>query len=301
MMLAVTGGTGFVGGRLLHLAAGTPHRIKALTRRPQEARPRVEWIQGSLEDRDALQQLVDGADAVIHIAGVVNAADAAGFERGNVAGTLALLAASTAAGVQRFVHVSSLAAREPDLSLYGASKARGERLVAESGLDWVIVRPPAVYGPGDRELLELFKAASLGLIPLPPSGRLSLIHADDLGRLLLALAEPGTPSRVIFEPDDGHPSGYTHRAFAQAIGSALERNPVLLPLPATLLKAGARIDQLIRRGNAKLTVDRVAYFCHPDWVSDPHKRPPSELWVPQISAERGLGETAEWYCEQGWL
>ncbi len=301
MILAVTGGTGFVGGRLLNLAAGTPHQIRALTRGPQPARPGVEWIVGSLDDRGALQRLVSDADAVIHIAGVINAPDAAGFEEGNVAGTLSLLAAATAAGVQRFVHVSSLAAREPDLSLYGASKAKGERLVASSGLHWAIVRPPAVYGPGDREMLELFKAASLGLMPLPPSGRLSLIHADDLGRLLLALAEPGAPSKVIYEPDDHQPGGYTHRAFAQAIGAALERNPVLLPLPAGLLKAGARLDRFVRRDKAKLTPDRAAYFCHPDWVSDPGKRPPPELWTPQIPAERGLKETADWYCEQGWL
>ena len=79
-------------------------------------------------------------------------------------GTLAMLAAATAGGVSRFVHVSSLAAREPKLSLYGASKARAEELVERSGLDWAIVRPPAVYGPGDKETLELFKMAKRGLM-----------------------------------------------------------------------------------------------------------------------------------------
>ena len=105
-----------------------------------------------------------GADAVIHIAGLINAADAAGFEPGNVGGTLAMIDAATAGGVRRFVHVSSLAAREPKLSLYGASKARAEELVERSGLDWAIVRPPAVYGPGDRETFELFQMARRGLI-----------------------------------------------------------------------------------------------------------------------------------------
>ena len=87
---------------------------------------------------------------MIHVAGVISGHSAAAFEIGNVAGTLAMLAAATAGGVRRFVHVSSLAAREPKLSLYGASKARAEELVHSSGLDWAIVRPPAVYGPGDQ-------------------------------------------------------------------------------------------------------------------------------------------------------
>lgn len=301
MILAVTGGTGFVGGRLLELAGQSHHRVHALTRRPQPPRDRVEWIEGSLEDREALHRLVNEADAVIHVAGVINAPDEAGFESGNVAGTLALLAAATAAGVPRFVHVSSLAAREPNLSLYGASKARGERLVMESGLDWVIVRPPAVYGPGDREMLELFKAASMGFMPLPPSGRLSLIHADDLARLLLRLAERDAPKGMIFEPDDGHPGGYTHKEFAQAIGAAMERRPLLLPLPAAVLRTGARLDRMVRRGKAKLTPDRAAYFCHPDWVSDPRHAPPAELWQPSIPAKQGLAETADWYCRNDWL
>src|SRR5687767_595612 len=152
--LAITGGTGFVGSHLLRTALGAGHRVSALTRRPQSVRNTLSWVEGDLADRAALARLVEGADAVIHVAGVLNARDRAGFEDGNVAGTLAMLAAATAAGIRRFVFVSSLAAREPELSMYGGSKARAEALVESSGLDWSIVRPPAVYGPGDRETLE---------------------------------------------------------------------------------------------------------------------------------------------------
>lgn len=301
MRIAVTGGTGFVGSRLLALAAERGHAVTALTRRPQPDRRHVSWIEGTLDDRDSLRRMVEQADAVIHVAGVVNAPDEAGFTAGNVTGTLQLLAAATAAGVQRFVHVSSLAAREPDLSLYGRSKAQGERLVTESGLDWVIVRPPAIYGPGDRELLELFKAARTGVVPLPPAGRLSAIHVDDLARLLLALVEPGSATHAIFEADDGHPHGYTHREFAAAIGCAVDRSPVLLSLPASVLRLGARLDLLVRRGNARLTPDRAAYFCHPDWTVDPAKAPPANIWQPSVALQHGLVTTADWYREQGWL
>jgi nucleoside-diphosphate-sugar epimerase len=301
MIIAVTGGTGFVGRRLIDLAAEGGHAIRALTRRPQEPRDLVDWIEGSLEDRDALERLVQGSDAVIHVAGVINAPDAAGFEAGNVKGTLAMLAAATAAGTRRFAHVSSLAAREPKLSRYGASKARSEELVESSGLDWVIVRPPAVYGPGDKETLELFRMAKAGLILLPPRGRLSLIHVDDLARLLLNLAEREEPAKLVIEPHDDRPSGWTHKEFADALGRAVGRRAVSLATPRPLLRIGAALDRFVRGDKAKLTPDRAAYFSHPDWVVSTGNAPPADLWRPEVATEQGLAETAAWYREQGWL
>jgi nucleoside-diphosphate-sugar epimerase len=275
--------------------------VRALTRRPQDERSGVEWVAGSLEDRDTLERLVEGSDAVLHVAGVINAADAAGFEAGNVKGTLAMLAAATAAGTRRFVHVSSLAAREPKLSQYGASKARSEELVGSSGLDWVVVRPPAVYGPGDKETLELFRMAKAGLILLPPKGRLSLIHVDDVARLLLNLAEREEPAKLVIEPHDDRPNGWTHKEFADALGRAVGRRAVALATPRPLLRIGAALDRLVRGDKAKLTPDRAAYFGHPDWVVSTGNAPPTDLWRPEVGTELGLAQTAEWYRAQGWL
>jgi nucleoside-diphosphate-sugar epimerase len=301
MKLAITGGTGFVGPHLIDAALGAGHEIRALTRRDQQPRDGVEWVPGNLEDREALRKLVTDADAVIHVAGAISAANAAGFEQDNVDGTLAMLAAATAGGVHRFVHVSSLAAREPKLSLYGASKARAEELVERSGLDWAMVRPPAVYGPGDKETLELFRMAKLGLIVVPPRGRLSLLHVDDLASLLLALAEPDAPSALVIEADDGTPGGWTHREFALALGTAVGRKPTIVPAPGTLIRIAAHADQLVRGPRAKLTVDRAAYFSHHDWVIDPTRAPPPGLWHPRVQTEQGLAQTAAWYRAQGWL
>lgn len=300
MRLAITGATGFVGGRLLEQALEAGHEVVALTRRPQGERRGLTWVQGALDDRQTLQRLVEGTEAVIHVAGVISGTKAE-FDAGNTGGTLNLLASATSAGLRRFVHVSSLAAREPDISLYGASKARAEDVVRSSGLDWAIVRPPAVYGPGDRETLELFKAAKLGVVPLPPSGRLSLIHADDLSRLLLALASPDAPSKVLYEPDDGRANGWTHREFADALAAAQDRRALALPVPAAVIRLGAKIDGLVRRRRAKLTADRAAYFCHPDWTASADKSPPVELWQPAIATAQGLEDTANWYQRMGWL
>jgi nucleoside-diphosphate-sugar epimerase len=203
--------------------------------------------------------------------------------------------------VQRFVHVSSLAAREPRLSLYGASKQRAEELVHGSGLNWVVVRPPAVYGPGDKETLELFRMARLGVMLMPARGRVSVIHVDDLARLLLALADYGAPSTILVEADDGKPHGWTHREFARALGKAVGTSPAIVASPGILLRLAARADQLFRGPRAKLTVDRAAYFSHHNWVVEPKRACPRELWEPKIDTVQGLRETADWYRMQEWL
>jgi nucleoside-diphosphate-sugar epimerase len=298
--LAITGGTGFVGARLLDAAANGGHEVRAMTRRPMASRRSVEWVSGALDQPAALQALTAGADAVIHLAGVISGRTAADFAC-NVDGTRALLGAAQASRVRKFVHVSSLAAREPKLSLYGSSKAQSEELVAQSALGWAIVRPPAVYGPGDKETLELFKMARRGLVLLPPAGKLSLIHVDDLVALLLALAGPGAPTGRIIEPDDGRLGGWTHKEFADALAGAFGRRATSISVPAAMLKLGATADRLVRGNAAKLTADRAAYFSHPDWVVDPDLAAPPEFWAPRIATPQGLVATAAWYRAQGWL
>lgn len=298
--LAVTGGTGFVGRHLLRLAVASGYDVRALTRGWKPPEDEIAWIDGALDRPDSLAKLAAGADAVIHVAGLVSGSQLA-FEAVNVAGTAAMIDAARKAGVRRFVHVSSLAAREPRLSQYGWSKERSERLVAASGLDWTIIRPPAVYGPGDRETLEFFKLARRGFVPLPPRGAISLIHVEDLCRLILAVIDEPETHAELYEPDDGADGGWPHRRFAKSLARVLGRRAAALPLPRGMLHGLARIDGLVRRDGARLTVDRVNYFCHPDWVTAAERRPPAALWQPQIRTEQGLADTAEWYRDQGWL
>lgn len=299
-MLAITGGTGFVGARLIAAARAAGQPVRALTRRAQPPQPGVEWVAGTLADRAALAELVAGAAAVIHVAGVVSAADRAGFAAGNIAGTEAMLAAAAGAGVARFVHVSSLAARAPALSDYGWSKAEAEARVMASALDWRILRPPAIYGPGDREMIDVYRLARRGWALLPPPGRLSLIAADDLAALLLALAGD-RGARALYEADDGTPGGWSHADYARAIGAALGVRVRPISLPAPLLRLAARLDGAVRGASAKLTPDRARYMAHPDWVIDPARRPPPALWQPRTPTREGLAATAEWYRAEGLL
>ena len=296
-VIAVTGGTGFVGSHFIERALAEGHELRALTRRPQAERAGITWVEGALDKPDSLAALVRGADAVLHIAGVINVPDRASFAAGNIEGTRAVIVATEAAGIRRFVQVSSLAAREPELSDYGWSKAEADKWVMASGLDWTIVRPPAIFGPRDQEMLELFKLAKRHIVPLPPAGgRMSVIAVGELIRLLLALPTSNALIREIVEPDDGTPNGWDHRDFARAIGAAMDSKVLPLPLPRPVLNAIAALDALFRGKNAKLTPDRVAYFCHRDWVS--HATPPVDVWRPQEDTATALAATAQWYRAQ---
>ncbi|APW74104.1 epimerase [Sphingopyxis sp. MG] len=299
----MTGATGFVGRATLRQAVEAGWHVRALTRRAQEARDGVTWIAGALDRADSLTEMVAGADALLHIAGVVNVPTRAAFEAGNAVATANVVEAARGAGVRRFVHVSSLAAREPGLSHYGWSKARAETIVEASGLDWTIVRPPAVFGPGDTEMLDLFRMARRGLMLIPPRGRMSAIYVDELARLLVALAaERHAGVGQTYEPDDGQPGGWSHRGFARAIGRAVGRDRVAtLAVPAPLLHAGGRLDMLVRRHRAKLTADRARYIAHPDWVAAEGACPPPDVWRPAVDTADALAETVRWYRQEGWL
>jgi uncharacterized protein YbjT (DUF2867 family) len=272
--------------------------LRALTRRAQPSRAGITWIAGALDKPESLATLVEGADAVLHIAGVVNAPDRAGFVASNIDGTRAMVEAAKAAGIRRFVHVSSLSAREPELSVYGWSKRQAEAIVEDSGLDWTIVRPSGIYGPHDTEWLDVFRTAKLGLAFMPPPGQLSLIAVEDFARLLTTLVLTDGP-RAVLEVDDGQV--LTHAELAQAMGAAVGRRVMTLHLPKGLLSLGATIDRRLRGARAKLTPDRVGYLCHPDWTADPAKRPDPALWEPAIPLTKGLADTARWYRANGLL
>ena len=301
-MLALTGGTGFVGQMVLDILEERGVTVRALTRRPQDrAFDGLEWVEGSLSDTGALGRLCDGADAVLHIAGLTSTLDLARFETVNVGGTKDMIEAAHARGVERLVFVSSLAAREPRLSVYGNSKAVAEDEVEASSLDWTIVRPPAVYGPRDTEMRELFRAVKGGVVPVPKKGRASLIHVRDLARLLVDLALSDKGIGEIYEPDDGKEGGYSHPEMVAAIAEGRGRKADAIPMPDALLKLAARADERFRKGEAKLTRDRASYMLHPDWTARPTMQPPRTLWSPQISAEEGMAQTAAWYRKEGQL
>lgn len=303
--VAVTGATGFVGGYILRHLAAMGVKVRALTRRPQSAQDDVTWIHGALEDDAALATLIEGADAVIHCAGAIKAKSRDDFFDINAGGTRRL-AGLAAAQVKppRFILVSSLAAREPHLSSYAASKRAAEQVLRAftPRLPTLILRPPAVYGPGDMETLRIFQMAERGWLVAPSgSGRISLVHADDVGRVLAgALAAEALPGQPV-EFDDGKGSGYAWAEIAAAAGAALGKTPRVATLPAAALymvgAAGSLFSQLTGRPSV-LGFDKMREFLHPDWVA---AGTPPPGFKPLWNIEKGFADAVAWYRSRGLL
>ena len=301
-LVALTGATGFIGAALLSHLTVSGWRVRALFRqrsgRIPASAPGVEWLQGDLDDPSTLSALVADADAVIHCAGTVRGAREADFDRVNAEGAGRIAeAAATAPQAPRLLLMSSLAARMPDLSHYAASKWRGECAVKATSetLRWTVLRPPAVFGPGDRELLPLFRCIASGFAPVPAgaAGRFSLLHVDDLAAAVLHWLGADTGYGETFELDDGRPGGYDWDTVVTLAGRALREGRLVrrVPIPRAVLALAALANLGAARvlGYAPmLTPGKVREITHPDWLCDSHAFARATGWRPTIGLESGL-------------
>jgi 2-alkyl-3-oxoalkanoate reductase len=184
--VAVTGVTGFIGRHIVQNLLSRGFTVRALTRRAgQIAPPNLTWIQGALEDQDSLIELVRGAEFVVHCAGQVRGGTEETFTRCNVSGSQHLMQAARQSGsCKRFLFISSLAARHPELSWYANSKHVAEQRLTAMAADISlgIFRPTAVYGPGDKELKPIFSWLLRGVLPRlgAAEAKLTFLHVSDL-------------------------------------------------------------------------------------------------------------------------
>lgn len=299
--IALTGATGFLGGHVLRALVSEGYSVKALTRTPKQSTDTVEWIDGSLTDEASLGKLVAGCNILLHLAGLTKALSRDIFFDINVSGSKTLFKAAQTAGVSHVIHVSSLSAREPRLSHYGASKAGTELLLTARKwtFSWTIVRPPAIYGPGDKEILKLLKATHFGLLPAPGSvkNRFSMIHASDLAAALVVLCDKSN-GQAIVEIDDGMAGGYTVKDVAQALPKGDTKTAKAIPVPFPVLGSIGAINGLVARAinrPAMLTLSTAKYLCHPDWTVKEPRRFKHASWSPQFDLKAGLLDTIEWY------
>ncbi len=308
--VAVTGATGFVGSALCAALAGEGRAVRALVRSARRAGSLpagVEPVLGALDEEPALAALVDGAGTVIHAAGIVAAREPDEFDRVNAAGTARLVAAvKSVARPPRILLISSLAARHPQLSAYAASKRAGEEIVAGSGLEHCIVRPPAVYGPGDRATLPLFRQLAGGLLLAPKieGGRFSLLHVDDLARLLCVLLQQPAWAGETFEPDDGRPGGYGWRDLAAIAGKAQGKTVRCLELPRRVVWCAAVAHELaavVTGGAPMLSRGKLGELCYPDWVCNRESMGGAAGWAPAVNFAEGFLVTLAWYRQRGWI
>lgn len=297
--VALTGGTGFLGPHIVSALMAAGWRVRLLARRPVES-PGVETVTGSLSDAGALDRLLDGADVLVHAAGLIKAASRADFLRVNRDGSRDLAAAVLRrARPPRVVVVSSLAAREPGLSDYAESKRAGEEAFRQAGLgDLVVLRPPAIYGPGDRETAIFLRAADGPVLPIPqvPHGRVTLIHAADAAAAVAALC--GVPAHgQTYELSDRRAEGYDWRELAGAILAAAGSRARIVEVPALVFRAIAALNTLAARLTgraAMLGPGKVREMFHADWSSAGDRQPPRDLWQPRIELDDGLTQTIRW-------
>src|SRR5262245_59350967 len=259
-------------------------------------------VLGDLFDEAALKRLVDGADTIVHAAGLIKARRPSDFLAVNRDGTALLSALSPDA---RFILLSSLAAREPQLSPYGASKRAAETVVAGRSGPWLVVRAPAVYGPGDRETLAYFRAVARGLAPRPrlANARLSLIHVADLAEALaLAVEQPPSPS--VYEIDDGRDGGYGYADMATAAGAALGRRARPLAIPRLAMEAVAGLNgvgQALGGPVQILSRSKVAEIFHSDWTVHDRRLAAALGFKARYDLTTGFADTILWYRRKGWL
>jgi nucleoside-diphosphate-sugar epimerase len=301
--IAITGATGFVGSMLMRQLSSTGRQIQALIR-PVSTHKRqtditAKWVEGDLDDIDSLRRLVRGANTIVHCAGAVRGSSKAQFNRINVDGVARLVQAATEQSpAPHFVLISSLAAREPHLSPYAASKRQGEKVLSgiSGKLPWTVFRPTAVYGPGDRELLPVFRWIERGIAPILGSGngRFSMIFVKDLADAVLKSLENGECHEETFELHDGHPGGYSWYDVIEAVKQLRAKPVVRLNIPLGLAKALSTLNLILAQivGYAPmLTPGKVRELQHANWVCDNTALSKATGWTPQILLPEGLRRT----------
>lgn len=304
--VAVTGANGFIGRTICRLLHDEGWRVRALVR--SEARTQVlkacvdEWMLGDLGDCVSLQKLIVDACAVVHCAGAVRGASQQAFDRVNVDGVRNLVdVISASRHPPRLLCLSSLAAREPGLSFYAASKRKGEQVLEQRAqvLSWIALRPPAVYGPGDRELLPLFRLMAKGIAPVLGSrdARFSMIYSEDIARLVQAwLLRDSCPSGV-YSLHDGKQGGYSWGEVSVTVSHLCQRPVREFAVPSMMLSVPAWINRGLARwlGYAPmLTPEKLRELRHPDWVCDNNAIQQVLDWQPQVQLEEGLKHTPGW-------
>lgn len=306
-VLALTGATGFIGTTLLRRLSSAGWRVHALHRSavPQTRFPvhghNVLWFRAGLSEPQGLRPFLEGVEAVVHCAGAVRGASADDFNRVNVEGVAELVrAVQNLHPMPRFLLISSLAARQPDVSWYASSKRQGENVLlgAAGGMACTILRPPVVYGPGDRETLPLLRWMQRGLAPVVGDrrSRFCMIFVEDLAAAVQCLLDQPDWMPGPFELHDGRSNGYTWQEVIDTAASIMNRSVRGLPIPLNALKTAARGNLILARlcGYAPmLTPGKVNELTHPDWGCDDSALRRATGWAPRVGLEEGLRRMME--------
>ncbi len=304
--VALTGATGFIGSALAHRfhTAGWVVRalVRASSRTANLATIPIQFVEGDLADLGSLHRLVEGVDDVVHCAGLVRGASLTDFESVNVHGVENVVQASSEqARAPRFLLMSSLAAREPLLSPYATSKFQGEAQLASlaKDMEWTVLRPPAVYGPGDRELYPLLEWMGRGVaLKLGhDQARFSLLYVDDLADAVVMCLENSSSTPRVLELHDGYSGGYSWNDVIDTVERICQRRVARFSISESMLKCIALCNITVSRltgHTPMLTPGKVRELQHHNWVCDNAAVRDAIGWTPKIALDEGLRRTFNW-------
>jgi 2-alkyl-3-oxoalkanoate reductase len=309
-LVAVTGGTGFIGRCIVLRLLLDGWRVRALARRWDAglSDAGAEVILGTLEDPARLRALVRSADAVVHCAAAIRARSKEAFVRVNHDGTLRLAEAIVAEPrPPRLLLMSSLAARAPEVSPYAATKRMAEegvRRTLRDRAEFCILRPPAVYGPGDRATLPIFRQIQKGLLLVPAGdSRFSLLYVEDLAEIVARLLGATRWHGEVIEPDDGR-GGYCWTDLARIAGEHLHRRVRTVPVPWVALwlpTALAEAIGVVLRRAPMMTLGKLRELYHADWVCQAGSGAFAAAAPARVAFDNGFATTLAWYRQRGWL
>lgn len=334
MQFLLTGGSGFIGSNLARLLRSRGHSVRALVRKTSQRvaleKAGATFTYGDLNTGEGLDEALEGVEAVLHLAGVTKARTEEEYFRCNGEGTRKLAEAmSRMPNPARLVHVSSLSAAGPTIagrprteedeprpvSVYGRSKLAGELAVRQYAhrVPSVIVRPPIVYGPADREFLpSILPMAKLGVYLKSGLGpkRYSLIHVEDLCEGIYAAAMNGkpmdgkSPGRGVYFLTDGRDE-YSWEEVCAALSNAFGhgRNMVI-PLPDAVSFAAGLGSELLARFRGTVPIlnrDKAAEMREEAWTCSAARAREELAYSPRVSLAQGIQSALAWYRKEGWL
>jgi nucleoside-diphosphate-sugar epimerase len=317
-LVSLTGATGFLGQHLAEAFRTRGWQVRAIVRPgTRKALPLgIEKREAALTG-DALAGAVIGSDVIVHAAGLTRARDQHAFNLVNVAGTHAVVDAANACGA-RLVHLSSQAAigpgtierpaRDSDppqpVNAYARSKLAGEMVVRrQARVPWIILRPSAVYGPGDRAFLPVIRLAARGLFPLamPRTTPFTFVYVDDVVRAVMLASddEAGHGASMFI----GHQQPHTTETFLRQIARAVGRRYRPIPVPGLLIRALAALGDLTWKLGGEPMIDsaRLAEFSSVGFVCSTTNAHDALGFTAAVALPAGLEETVRWYRDRGWV